>query len=45
MNQIRFPMSAFEGIDPSRVASVELEFSRVESGVIDVSDMGFWAGD
>jgi hypothetical protein len=44
MNQIRFPLSAFAGIDLSRVAAVELRFSRTDRGVIDVSDMAFVKG-
>lgn len=45
MNQIRFPLTAFDGVDLTRVTSVELRFSLIPQGVINVSDMAFWAGD
>lgn len=45
MNQIRFPLSAFAGVDLSRVVAVELGFSRTDRGVIDVSDLGFMRGE
>jgi hypothetical protein len=45
MNQIRFPLTAFEGIDLTRITDVELQFSRTSRGVINVSDMAFWAGE
>jgi hypothetical protein len=41
MNQIRFPLASFEGVDLTDIAAVELAFSRTERGVIDVSDMAF----
>jgi hypothetical protein len=41
MNQIRFPLSAFSGVDLSHVAAVELSFDRVSAGVIHVSDLAF----
>jgi hypothetical protein len=45
MNQIRFPLDGFEGVDLTRLASVRLAFSRIPAGVIDVSDVAFWAGE
>ena len=41
MNQIRFPLSAFSGVDLSHVAAVEFSFDRVSAGVIHVSDLAF----
>jgi hypothetical protein len=41
MNQIRFPLASFEGVDLTDIAAVELAFSRTERGVINVSDMAF----
>jgi hypothetical protein len=43
MNQIRFPLASFEGVDLSDIAAVELAFLRTERGVIQVSDMAFMA--
>ncbi len=45
MNQIRFPLSAFAGVDLTRVKAVEIDFSRTERGVIDISDMAFIRGE
>jgi hypothetical protein len=45
MNQIRFPLSAFAGVDLTRVKAVEIAFSRTERGVIDISDMAFIRGE
>ena len=44
MNQIRFPLSGFAGVDLSDVRAVELVLDRVELGVINVSDLAFWRG-
>ena len=41
MNQIRFPLASFEGVDLTDIVAVELAFSRTERGVINVSDMAF----
>ena len=41
MNQIRFPLASFEGVDLTDVVAVELAFSRTERGVIDVADLAF----
>jgi hypothetical protein len=45
MNQIRFPLSRFAGVDLTDVRAVELVFDRVELGVIDLSDLAFWRGE
>jgi hypothetical protein len=41
MNQIRFPLASFEGVNLTDIVAVELAFSRTERGVINVSDMAF----
>ncbi len=41
MNQLRFPITAFAGLDLTRVVAVELDFDRVKAGVIHVSDLAF----
>ena len=41
MNQIRFPLADFQGVDLTRIRSVTFAFDRVASGVIDVSDLAF----
>jgi hypothetical protein len=43
MNQVRFPLSAFGGVDLSDVRTVEFRFTRTFAGVIDVSDVAFAA--
>jgi hypothetical protein len=45
MNQLRFPLSAFTGIDLSAVTTVTLAFDRTDAGVIDVSDLAFMHGE
>jgi hypothetical protein len=44
LQQIRFPLEVFEGIDLSDVREVVMTFDRVDSGVIDVADLAFSAG-
>jgi hypothetical protein len=44
LNQIRFPLSAFGGLDLSSIAAVELAFDRTQQGVINVSDLAFMQG-
>jgi hypothetical protein len=44
MNQIRFPLSMFAGVDLSHVTSVRLVFDQTNKGVVDVSDMAFTKG-
>jgi len=43
MNQVRFPLSVFGGVDLSDVRTVEFRFTRTFAGVIDVSDVAFAA--
>ena len=44
MNQIRFPLSMFTGVDLANVTQVRLVFDQTNKGVIDVSDMAFTKG-
>jgi hypothetical protein len=44
MNQIRFPLSQFTGVDLTNITSVKLVFDQTNKGVIDVSDMAFTKG-
>jgi hypothetical protein len=44
LNQVRFPLTRFEGVDLSNVRAVELRFSRTRAGVIDVADVAFSRG-
>ncbi len=41
MNQVRFPLSGFAGVDLTNVRSVEFRLTRTIAGVIDVSDVAF----
>jgi hypothetical protein len=44
LNQIRFPLPWFDGVDLSNVTAVRLIFSKTTRGAIDVSDMAFTRG-
>jgi hypothetical protein len=44
MNQVRFPLSSFEGVDLTDVRAVELRFTRTPQGVIDFADLAFSSG-
>lgn len=44
LNQIRFPLELFSGIDLTDVRVVELVFSRTPMGTIDVADLAFSRG-
>jgi hypothetical protein len=44
LNQLRFPLGMFAGVDLHNVAAVRLRFNRTQRGVIDVSDMAFTRG-
>jgi hypothetical protein len=44
LNQIRFPLSWFTGVDLMNVTAVRLLFSKTTRGVIDVSDLAFSRG-
>lgn len=43
LNQLRFPLSRFVGVDLTDVRAVELRFSRTQRGVIDIADFAFSA--
>jgi hypothetical protein len=43
LNQLRFPLSRFVGVDLTDVRAVELRFSRAQRGVIDIADLAFSA--
>jgi hypothetical protein len=44
LQQLRFPLTLFTGVDLSQIAAVEIRFSRVPFGTIHVSDLAFSAG-
>jgi hypothetical protein len=44
LNQLRFPLSAFTGVDLTNLSSVRLIFGTTRQGVIDVSDVAFTRG-
>ena len=44
LNQVRFPLSSFAGVDLTDVRSVELRFDRTRSGVVSVADLAFTRG-
>lgn len=45
LNQVRFPLSRFGGIDLHHVRSVALAFTRTTEGTIDVADLAFCSGE
>ncbi len=44
LQQLRFPLNLFTGVDLGQIAAVEIRFSRVPYGTIHVSDLAFSAG-
>jgi hypothetical protein len=44
LNQLRFPLASFAGVDLRNVAGVRLIFGATAQGVIDISDMAFTRG-
>jgi hypothetical protein len=44
LNQVRFPLDDFRGVDLRDVRAVHLRFDRTEAGVIDVADAAFASG-
>ncbi|HXJ62434.1 MAG TPA: hypothetical protein VNN79_01655 [Actinomycetota bacterium] len=44
LNQVRFPLSAFAGVDFTDVTSIEVLLPRNGASVLDVADMNFTAG-
>ncbi len=41
LNQVRFPLEAFAGVDLTDIRGVELNFSWVDQGVVDIADLAF----
>jgi hypothetical protein len=41
LNQLRFPLDRFRGIDQSDIRSVEIGFTRTNTGVVNVADLAF----
>jgi hypothetical protein len=44
LNQLRFPLGSFTGIDLANVTAIRLIFGATAQGVVDVSDMAFTRG-
>jgi hypothetical protein len=44
LNMVRFPLSAFTGVDLTDIDHVEIVFSQTPAGVLDVSDVAFSRG-
>jgi hypothetical protein len=44
LNQVRFPLDEFRGVDLRDVRAVHLRFSRTDTGVIDIADAAFASG-
>lgn len=44
LNQLRFPLNLFDGVNLHDISSVEIRFSRTEPGVINITDVNFTAG-
>jgi hypothetical protein len=45
LQQLRFPLELFAGVDLSQIEAVEIRFSRVPYGTIHVTDLAFSAGE
>jgi hypothetical protein len=41
MQQIRFPILAFDGVDPTSIVAVEVVLDRTDLGVITIADLAF----
>jgi hypothetical protein len=44
LNQVRFGLSRFSGVDLTDIRAVELRFTRTHAGVIDIADLAFSSG-
>jgi hypothetical protein len=44
LQQLRFPLETFAGVDLSAIRAIELRFSRTPFGAIDVADLAFTSG-
>jgi hypothetical protein len=45
LQQLRFPLELFVGVDLGQIEAVEIRFSRVPYGTIHVTDLAFSAGE
>jgi hypothetical protein len=45
LNQVRFPLAEFEGVDRSELEAVELRFTRTQAGVLSIADVAFSASE
>lgn len=44
LNQVRFPLDEFRGVDLRDVRALQLRFSRTDAGAIDIADAAFASG-
>jgi len=44
LNQVRFPLVDFAGVDLTDVRAIEFRFSRTDAGVLEVADLAFSRG-
>jgi hypothetical protein len=44
LQQLRFPLDTFDGVDLTNIRSVLIRFSRTDAGVIHVADLAFSSG-
>ncbi|HJV04299.1 MAG TPA: hypothetical protein VJ868_03470 [Actinomycetota bacterium] len=44
LNQVRFPLTVFSGVDLTRLEAVELRFTRTRAGVLSITDVAFSRG-
>ena len=45
LQQLRFPLDLFSGIDLTNVTRIAIRFDRTRSGAIDIADLAFTAGE
>jgi hypothetical protein len=43
LNQVRFPLASFRGVDTTDIVAIELHLGRTPAGVIDLADLAFSA--
>jgi hypothetical protein len=44
LNQLRIPLNKFSGVSLGNIRSVQIKFSKTDSGVIDIADLAFSRG-
>jgi len=44
LNQVRFPLALFGGVDLHDIAAVRFQFTRTPRGVVNISDLAFTRG-